>query len=334
MFVSFEGSRRSRPLGFTLVELLVVIAIIGVLVALLLPAVQAARESARRTQCSNNLKQIGLALHNYEDTFKSLPFGNNYNAPAATRMAPSWCAAILPQMEQKNLYEAFDFNQELNSARNLPFMQTRVAAYTCPSDDASRTGMCDGRCTSVPTLQPVRALGMWYPGSLGPANANPCVFCTSQTPGESNFCCMQVGVTASTPFGDGGTSPGVFHRARNTVRFAEVTDGLSNTIVAGESLPTMNMHLSAFGRNMSMCVTNIPLNLFATQAEMPLASMTDSQRHSANPANRMQGFKSRHPRAVQFAMCDGSVRVVQQTIDYRIICGLGTRGGGETVQVD
>jgi prepilin-type N-terminal cleavage/methylation domain-containing protein/prepilin-type processing-associated H-X9-DG protein len=321
--------------GFTLVELLVVIAIIGVLVALLLPAVQAAREAARRTQCSNNLKQIAISLHNYEDTFKTLPYGNNYNETSpVTRAAPSWAAIVLPYIELKNLYEAFDFNQALDSARNLPYMQTRVAAYTCPSDDASRSGMCDGRCTSVPTGQPVRAMGMWYPGNIGPGNANPCNFCTNNTAGESNFCCMQYNTTTSTPFGDNGTGPGVFHRARISVRFAEVSDGLSNTIVCGESLPTMNMHLSAFGRNMSMCVTNIPLNLFATQAQMPLASLTDSQRHSNNPANQMQGFKSRHPGSVQFAMCDGSVRNVVQTIDYRVICALGSRGGGESVPAE
>src|SRR5258707_425762 len=105
-------SSSSRSRGFTLVELLVVIAIIGILVALLLPAVQAAREAGRRTQCLNNLKQIGLAIHNYHDTLKRLPFGKGapYPTPAAGYARWSAHALILPFMEQGNPYGAIDFN--------------------------------------------------------------------------------------------------------------------------------------------------------------------------------------------------------------------------------
>ena len=131
---------RVKPRGFTLVELLVVIAIIGILIALLLPAVQAAREAARRTQCNNNMKQIGLALHNYHDTYKTFPPNVIWGVPnkpeyqLGTLPAPyhhTWCTAILPFMEQQALYDTVDF---LLPAWGQQIVGTRVAGLHCPSD--------------------------------------------------------------------------------------------------------------------------------------------------------------------------------------------------------
>ena len=132
---------RQRPtLGFTLVELLVVIAIIGILIALLLPAVQAAREAARRMQCTNNLKQIGLAMHNYHDSMKCLPFASAYNAGPFYQNVGTWAAFILPYLELQTHYDLFDFTHPMkydSDSTNKEAVTTVVAVYLCPSDPQS-----------------------------------------------------------------------------------------------------------------------------------------------------------------------------------------------------
>ncbi|MCA9162317.1 MAG: DUF1559 domain-containing protein, partial [Planctomycetales bacterium] len=134
---------RKRQHAFTLVELLVVIAIIGVLVAMLLPAVQAAREAARRSSCSNNMKQLGLALHNYHDTYKALPAGAwMFNAAGAGstscttgngRRAP-WTVSILPFIEQNNIYDKVDFTKSWDNGVHSALRTTHIEAFKCPSD--------------------------------------------------------------------------------------------------------------------------------------------------------------------------------------------------------
>ncbi|HET6882441.1 MAG TPA: DUF1559 domain-containing protein, partial [Pirellulales bacterium] len=130
---------KSNRKGFTLVELLVVIAIIGILIALLLPAVQAARESARRTQCNNNLKQFGVALHNYHDAFHRLPASDSgvWNASGSlTNTDISDHARLLPYMEQANVYQFVNFNVKWNDPLNVVAAATRVGTFMCPSDSA------------------------------------------------------------------------------------------------------------------------------------------------------------------------------------------------------
>src|ERR1044071_4083195 len=124
----------TRSSGFTLVELLVVIAIIGVLVALLLPAVQMAREAARRMQCSNNLKQIGRALHNHHDAIKVFPPGQIHTSTSGEPYTTTWGIELLPYLEQANLQARYDKTQLPTTANNVLVLQTRIKSYICPSD--------------------------------------------------------------------------------------------------------------------------------------------------------------------------------------------------------
>ena len=141
--------RKRKRTGFTLVELLVVIAIIGILVALLLPAIQAARAAARRTQCQNNLKQIGIALHNYHAANKEFPAGMQFDvsprnpldrspsAEESTKFRPNWIIKILPYMEEQAIYDAFDFNQFISHQNNRAVRGTRIPTLLCPEDSGA-----------------------------------------------------------------------------------------------------------------------------------------------------------------------------------------------------
>jgi prepilin-type N-terminal cleavage/methylation domain-containing protein len=162
---AFQRRPLRTPRAFTLVELLVVIAIIGVLVALLLPAVQAAREAARRIKCANNLKQIGLGLHNYESTYQSLPWGNAYKSGYVPG-SPSWAASILPFIEAQNHYERFNFSITMDQPANAVAVTTSVPTYICPTDPLSRAPILPARCTCCGFGSAYKSLGLWYAGSL------------------------------------------------------------------------------------------------------------------------------------------------------------------------
>jgi prepilin-type N-terminal cleavage/methylation domain-containing protein/prepilin-type processing-associated H-X9-DG protein len=304
-----------RPRGFTLVELLVVIAIIGILIALLLPAVQAAREAARRMQCSNNLKQIALALHNYHAAHAILPFATPYdNRGPMNKPGCTWTAMILPYLEQAALYDTFDCDKTMNDPANAEAVKTIVSGFICPSDPAGRQPIFDDRDNRSGT-NPSPSLGLWYAGSMGPTHPDACPFCPEEAP---SYCCQGYNFGSRNP---DDNSVGMFGRYPSGFTFADVHDGLSNTLMLGEILPKQCVYQCAYCINFPIAGTSIPMNTF---------EVCDIR---GGIYYRACGFKSMHSGGAQFAMGDGSVHFVAETIDYRLYNELGTRAGGEAVSL-
>ena len=177
--------------GFTLVELLVVIAIIAMLVTLLLPAVQSARSAARRTQCKNNLRQLGLGILNYESAHSSQPKYHDTAEPYFySKPGPTWSMAILPFAEEQALYDLFDFNKPLNDAANLQATQTISSVFVCPSATGASNPIFSDRADAAGN-NPNPALGLFYPVSMGPTEPDACHFCPAGTRGaKDNYCCQ------------------------------------------------------------------------------------------------------------------------------------------------
>ena len=308
-------ARRSRR-GFTLVELLVVIAIIGILIALLLPAVQAAREAARRMQCTNHQKQIGIALQNYHGAHNTFPHGANI----LHSVGGTWAALILPYIERQDVYDLFDFDKKVWDVVNEPAVQSVIPTYICPSDAVSDP-LVGGRIqTGIRNAG--KSMGLWYPTSMGPTRdgTNPsvsCVFCPAEV---GSYCCAD-----TADYGccgnNGKPGVGIMDRDVHPVKVGEITDGLSHTFLAGETIPAQCTYNGAYNHNFPINGTTIPLNTFEETDEG-----VDNRWYTGC------GFKSRHPGGANFVMCDGSVHFVSDTIDYRMYNELGTRAGGEVVE--
>jgi prepilin-type N-terminal cleavage/methylation domain-containing protein len=291
--------------GFTLVELLVVIAIIGILVSLLLPAVQAAREAGRRAQCQNNLKQMGLAIHNYHDTQKFIPAGFVANAAyPSTANGWGWSTLILPFMEQNNLYLSINLTLPIENSANAAAIATLLPAYQCPSDaglagvfnvvDAARNPICQAAPSS-------------YAATVGDD--------ASET--------------------DAPTGNGCFIR-NGKLTFGSVTDGLSNTVFAGDRAFGHTNGIWA-GAPDSGRVQAGALNPWYGLADAPPPVYVLVHNNWINITTDSDGglddFSSFHPGGVQLVYGDGSVRFVASiTADGPIryaFWAQGTRFGGE-----
>ncbi len=313
--------RHNRPKAFTLVELLVVIAIIGILVALLLPAVQAAREAARRMQCSNNLKQLGLALHNYHDTYRAFPpacIKEKWQDGSGSAQALLWSGSILPYMEQQPLFDKIvGMGWVLNwndGGNNALVAQTRVEAFHCPSAPENTQTFSEGGINNRPRAN----YGVVISGVVG-----------IQWPyhngsGENN-----------NYMDDGGVKHVRFNgpilMQNESSNFAAITDGTANTLIVGERLykPRGGNNPASPKRNyLYIGAGNAQNNhsMFAGSTGIELNSFDLSDRGWA-------GFHSAHPGGAQFALADGSARFITQEIDRFIYAGAGTRDRGESTQL-
>jgi prepilin-type N-terminal cleavage/methylation domain-containing protein len=332
-----------RP-GFTLVELLVVIAIIGILVALLLPAVQAAREAARRMSCSNNLKQIALALHNYHDTYKTFPPGAiTPGGCCGTPSAANWCIYLLPFVEQQPLHNQYDFNtwNDGPPARNAAntFVTTQfLAVYACPSDINTRrlerpeSGNGSGLQYAPGSYRAVSGAGtgaFWMDSNEYDATFHFRNRGALHTLGGSHY-------TITTPY---TTNPS------GGTRMADIIDGTANTIVVGEYHTKTNNRRRSFwsyaytSYAQSTIVVGQPRTLIPDYDQcVAIGGLGTS-----NPCKR--GWGSFHPGVLQFALADGSVRPVGNTVDMGVgnnntsvvrigvLPALATIQGGEATQL-
>ena len=316
-----RGFRRP-PHGFTLVELLVVITIIGILIALLLPAVQAAREAARRLQCTNNLKQVALAIHTYTESHGTPPPATPYDRrPPYYYYGGTWVAMLLPFMEQQGLYDLFDFDKSMIDPVNAVAVRTIVPALICPTDPASQEPIFTDR-DNLAHCNPNPSLGLWYAASIGPTayDEKTCVFCPLPNP---SYCCKGCNFGTLGPSSSEvgiNSSAGMFGRYPSSFKFSETTDGLSNTIMLGETLPDQCIYMGAHSVNFPVAGTTIPLNTF---------ERCDT---AGGIYYRACGFKSQHSGGAHFALGDGSVRFFNDTIDYKLYNELGSRNGGEIVK--
>jgi prepilin-type N-terminal cleavage/methylation domain-containing protein/prepilin-type processing-associated H-X9-DG protein len=345
----------SKRKGFTLVELLVVIAIIGILVALLLPAVSAAREAARKMSCQNNLKQIGLALRTYETTFKSLPPNGLYHWQRQSRNPFTWWATskgsqftkLLPFLEQDPLYK--QFNQSItgrrtaNPYRNHPFFETTIDVHSSFQPKFVRSTVIDVLLCPSADVAPFLHRANFdidfamttYAFSLGNQ------WCTSWR----NMCPQYNGNLFGTGpanhgnDGRGYRASGVFLRGHWAARLQDVTDGESQVIALGEMLPQKSDHSHRGWNNFNSLwyVTNGPINFhvvgvgekgFAWSGQRPAQGNPYSCTHFKT-WNTSQAFKSRHKGGAQFVFVDGSVQFLSDSIDYMTYQRLGDRRDGE-----
>lgn len=327
---------RSLRKGFTLVELLVVIAIIGVLVGLLLPAVQAAREAARRMQCTNNLKQVGLAIHNYHDTFQQFPpagylYGwanttsGNYEQDTPDKLYKNHggLTAILPFIEQQAIYEQFDFNQASSdyqrntgtsiagdpvASGNAVLAGTQVTAFLCPSDPGDVLSSASG--------------------SYSPASG----YRGAKT--NYDFSVSRSSVYAFNRWRRADMSGRFMFGENSDSKFASIIDGTSNTVAVGESLRSVaDGHSNAWAyRGWVMSGTDLTYGINVTSIPSSWTWISDQ----SDLKHRLRAWGSTgslHPGGLNVCLADGSVRFITESTPMTTLRALSTISGGETVEL-
>ena len=298
----FVASRK-RKAGFTLIELLVVIAIIAVLIALLLPAVQQAREAARRTQCRNNLKQIGLALHNYLDSNLTFPIAA-YLDVGAPNSAWAWSVMILPYLEQGNAYNQLNVNSlkfeaSASDPVRLKVMTTPLAAFLCPSDAEADVNR------NRPFL--AKASGGLCTGMI---LANTTQFA------KSNY----MGCNGNHD------SDGIFTSGGGKVSLRDITDGTTNTIMIGERSSKKWARQTAatgpwagvwIGQELTCDgITNVWCLAGKTEFQMNSGAHSDIVGSTTATDQPLVAFGSAHTGGAHFAMADGSVRFISENVQW------------------
>ena len=317
--------KKHRSGGFTLVELLVVIAIIGILVALLLPAIQAAREAARRTQCTNNLKQLGVALHNYHDAHKVLPAAAYCTSANTIAHCHTWLATLLPFIEQQAWHDQINFNAWNHQGGNPAVLNdVVVGSLLCPSDPDSglypnSREMGYTPCVTCAAGDTSQSMGANYVPCAGPLHMNTCPV-PAMTPNIN--CQSTAGARLDVE------APGMFNGGRISRNFANCRDGTSNTFLLGETLPIYSTFHMYFASHMHIGTSNPPPNyhkIYATSCPKSRTSRVDTC------YAHMGGFMSQHPGGLHMILTDASVRFVADAIDYTTWCYLGDRTDGKAV---
>jgi prepilin-type N-terminal cleavage/methylation domain-containing protein/prepilin-type processing-associated H-X9-DG protein len=318
------------PRAFTLVELLVVIAIIGILIALLLPAVQAAREAARRIQCCNNVKQFALGIHNYHDANGSLPAGS-YCTPGRIYACHTWFESLMPFIELGALYDQLDFNVPTNQTPNPSvILERKFGHLECPSDPLAGllshrrfadSGAPEG--SHIAGSFSSSSMGASYVPNAGPVDVGWCP--VPRWPDGRNCQPENMGHY------DKGV-PGLFAGGQVFYRFGDCTDGLSKTFLIGETLPSRAIHAMYFHSHRQMATTNIPPNYWRINPKgCPAEYLAVKYGGIPGCEDYMSGYNSQHPGGVQVAMADGSVHFVNEVIDYETWVFLGDRRDGEAI---
>jgi prepilin-type N-terminal cleavage/methylation domain-containing protein/prepilin-type processing-associated H-X9-DG protein len=318
-----RGPSATRP-GFTLIELLVVIAIIAILVALLLPAVQATREQARRSACANNMKQIGLALANYADRHGTFPPGYQsiYDTTLQHEIGPGWgwASMILPDLEQQSLSNRISFETNLPNPSTSTVRLTTLKIFFCPSDDMPKSWTATDSETWL-------YMGVVYSSSISICDV-----------AGSNY----VGVYGINEPGVDGD--GVFYRG-SYMPMSAITDGLSQTMCAGERSRNLNLNRGMAtwtgavpGANLWSCAPNPYESDGGTCVQEDGSGMilghTGEAHGPGDPRGDINQFSSRHGLGAFFVFCDGHVRYLRLGINYNTYLALSTRNKGEVFSDD
>lgn len=303
-----NNSTRVIPKAFTLVELLVAIAIIGLLVALLLPAVQAARESARKISCKNNLKQIGLAMHQHEAARGSLPPGYDYAAgDEGNRLGYSWAFHLLPYLEQQPLQESFNREMPIYDWTNQVARESRIDLFYCPTDDLSPSGFVE--------MGEERYAMACYVANFGTPDLDED---QSQVRGQTN------------PLGPFSNPWGPFYR-NSATRFKQIEDGLSQTLMVGERQNGPFRTPGSHG-------THFEYETTWAAAVRDIDDPTDDHGHmvlfqTGHPPNAADSddrdVSASHAGVSQFLLCDGSVHTVSEDVSLDVYRALGTMNQSE-----
>jgi prepilin-type N-terminal cleavage/methylation domain-containing protein/prepilin-type processing-associated H-X9-DG protein len=296
--------------GFTLIELLVALAIIGVLIAILLPAVQAAREAARRAQCVNNLKQVGIALHNYEGAHGALPPGYISNFTAAgddTGPGWGWAAMLLPPLEQGPTFAALNFNLAIEAPDNQTGRLVVLNIFLCPSD---------------------RVRPSWTASRRDPATGQPLGPICDIAP--SNY----VGMFGTGEPGVDGE--GLFFR-NGRVALRDITDGTASTIAVGERSHNLG-EATWTGSVTGAVLAPDPTDGVGTGEPEAGPGMVlghaGERKGPGDPSSEVNMFFSRHGRGVNFLFADGHVSFLTSSMNFKTYQALATRAGGEVISGD
>ena len=343
--------------GFTLIELLVVIGIIGMMAVMLLPAVQSARESSRRTQCNNNLKQIGMATQQFVSSNNDrFPPGRMYayipgTAPLVEFRYASTLMLLLPFLEFQRVYDAYNLVDETLYSGTTPIFQARdnsSAFIPGTSTSARQTRIPGFVCPSDTIWNPTYFWEYRTPFSIAPYNYNASAgpeiwnawFDSSCTSAHGLLPLVTASPTSAMSYSrqtGSVVSPGPFgmYQGQRSIRdtfcpVAAIRDGLSNTIAFGESRPdcfgSMRLGWGSVQNGCGLALTTLPLNYDTCQPPVTGAPPCN------NPGNVFaRGFSSKHPGGVSFALCDGSVQFLSELIDYETLQRLGAKADGQPV---